>query len=796
MTGKIFISYRRSESTKDARALYERLRREFGEQRVFVDLEGIEPGEDFVDLLERHLKGCEVLIALIGRDWADAKNEYGERRLDDENDFVRIELRAALRRGIKVFPVLIDGASPPRASQLPEDMRPLVRRQAIALDYSKFDADAMRLVLAIRKAIERPADAREAGPIAVEPAGSDAPGSHGAATAGLSAPGPGTARPDLTKSSEAAPFGDGSAGPSDLPNLAASESPVEPTLDTGDRNDRGDSGARGDRDLRQSAIPASPKLSPAPVRVLEPVVLRAPAPELVSAPGAVIASGDVRASTSAAAARQAVERIADAAGNEAHRPSSDTPVPDQPGGATGPRYRCVWLSILFFCLLSIPVVGAWMLFSRAPSSEMPRLLAGDTVWMTVATALAAMLVPGLVLFWSGLLRTKSMHSLLARTLLTCAMALVLWFSFGYSIAFTEGNAYVGGLDRLFLKGAFDSLAATFSKGIYIPELLFLTHQGAVAGLACCMVVAPLVDRLRFSALLIFVTLWFSFALLPLMHMTWFWIGPDAYSSKEVVDAMNAKAGLLWKWGALDHAGGLPVHINVAVAGLICIVLGGTRVGAVEQASEPMSPMRALTGIFLVGLAWLGLTAGSALEAGPLAWRSAAATILAAPAAALAWGLGEMGSKGRSSRQGPTLGALAGLVAITPAAGNVGMAGALAIGAISGFACFWGVNGLKALFVADDALGFFGILGIGGVIGTVLTGVFNNSALGGPGLVTDFVVMTIDSNSIASQVLIQLKAVLLAIVWSAVVSLAAFQLVAWSLGWSIAAVSYRQDGHAG
>ena len=425
--------------------------------------------------------------------------------------------------------------------------------------------------------------------------------------------------------------------------------------------------------------------------------------------------------------------------------------------------------------------------SAAPAAA-PVANKGDVAWMVVATLLVIMMtVPGLALFYGGLVRSKNMLSVLMQVMVTFSMIVVLWFIYGYSLAFTEGNAYVGGLDRLFMKGLFDpaagtfAMGATFSKGVYIPELLFAAFQATFAGITCCLIVGAFAERIKFSAVLLFMALWFTFSYAPIAHMVWFWMGPDAYATKEVVDQMNGKAGLIWQWGALDFAGGTVVHINAAVAGLVGAYMIGKRVGYGKEAFTPHSLTLTMVGASMLWVGWFGFNAGSALEANNSAVLAFANTFSATAAAVLAWCIGETLMKGKASMLGAASGAVAGLVAITPAAGNVGLMGAIVVGFVAGFACLWGVNGLKKLLGADDSLDVFGVHGVGGIVGALLTGVFNTQSLGGPGLVGDWVTASVTSNAIGAQVWIQLKAVLLTIVWSGVVSLVAYKIVDLVIG---------------
>jgi Amt family ammonium transporter len=377
---------------------------------------------------------------------------------------------------------------------------------------------------------------------------------------------------------------------------------------------------------------------------------------------------------------------------------------------------------------------------------------------------------------------------------------VLWFIYGYSIAFTEGNAFFGGFDRLFMSGIWDNAAgtfanaATFSKGVYIPEIVFAAFQATFAGITCALIVGAFAERMKFSAVLMFMALWFTFSYAPIAHMVWFWMGPDAYTTKEVVDAMNAKAGLIWQHGALDFAGGTVVHINAAVAGLVGAYMVGKRIGYGKEAMAPHNLTLTMVGASLLWVGWFGFNAGSALEANGFAALAFINTFGATAAAVLAWCLGEALLKGKASMLGAASGAVAGLVAITPAAGNVGIGGALIIGLIAGFACLWGVSALKKMLGADDSLDVFGVHGVGGIVGALLTGVFNSPALGGPSLVGDWVtasMVTAADYSIAGQVWIQLKGVLITIAWSGVVSFLAFKIVDMTLGLRVSEEDERQ-----
>jgi ammonium transporter, Amt family len=424
--------------------------------------------------------------------------------------------------------------------------------------------------------------------------------------------------------------------------------------------------------------------------------------------------------------------------------------------------------------------------AAAASAPVPNK--GDTTWMLVSTVLVIMMsIPGLALFYGGLVRSKNMLSVLMQVFVTFSMIVVLWVLYGYSIAFTEGNAYFGGVSRLFLNGVFDPLkgefttAATFSKGVVIPEIVFVVFQATFAAITCCLIVGAFAERIKFSAVLAFMVLWFTFSYLPIAHMVWFWAGPDAYTGKEVVDKVNATAGLIWQWGALDFAGGTVVHINAAVAGLVGAYMVGKRVGYGREAFTPHSLTLTMVGASLLWVGWFGFNAGSALEAGNSAALAFLNTFSATAVAVLAWCIGESLLKGKASMLGAASGAVAGLVAITPAAGNVGIMGALVVGAAAGFLCLWGVTGLKKLLGADDSLDVFGVHGVGGIIGALLTGIFNHQSLGGPGLVTDWVTATVGSNDIWAQFIIQAKAVGVTVVWSGVVAAISYKVVDLVIG---------------
>jgi Amt family ammonium transporter len=352
---------------------------------------------------------------------------------------------------------------------------------------------------------------------------------------------------------------------------------------------------------------------------------------------------------------------------------------------------------------------------------------------------------------------------------------VLWCIYGYSLAFTEGNAFFGGFDRVFLKGTFDpvkgdfSMASTFSKNTPLYELVYVAFQATFAAITCCLILGAVAERAKFSAILIFLTLWFTFSYAPVAHMVWFFPGPDAWTDPKTADAVTAKAGLIWQWGALDFAGGTVVHINSGVAGLVGAYVLGKRIGFGKESMAPHNVTMTMIGAALLWTGWFGFNAGSALEANGSAALAFMNTYLATACAVLSWMFGEWVFKGKPSMVGAASGAVAGLVAITPAAGNVGIPGAFVIGLAVGLVCLWGVNGLKKMLGADDSLDVFGVHAIGGILGALLTGVFNSPDLGGPGSVQDWVTMKVGYPGILAQLWIQAKAVGLVFVWTGVVA---------------------------
>ncbi len=433
-----------------------------------------------------------------------------------------------------------------------------------------------------------------------------------------------------------------------------------------------------------------------------------------------------------------------------------------------------------------------------PALAAPTVNKGDTAWMFVATLLVIMMaIPGLALFYGGLVRAKNMLSVLMQVFMVFCVVIVLWCLYGYSLAFTQGSVFIGGFDRVFLNGIYDaaagtfSQAATFSKETMIPEFIFVAFQGTFAAITCALIVGAFAERIRFAAVLLFVVLWFTFGYLPVAHMVWFWAGPDAISDAATLATVTSNAGFLWQHGALDFAGGTVVHINAAVAGLVGAYVIGKRIGLGRESMAPHSLTMTMIGASLLWVGWFGFNAGSALEAGDVAALAFINTLLATAAAAVSWMLGEWVVKGKPSLLGAVSGAVSGLVAITPGAGFVGPMGGLVMGLLAGVICLWGVTGLKRLLGADDSLDVFGVHGVGGILGALLTGVFASPQLGGQG-VWDYIANKASPDySIAKQLLVQAEAVGVTIVWSAVVAFIAFKLVDVIVGLRVPAEQERE-----
>jgi len=430
--------------------------------------------------------------------------------------------------------------------------------------------------------------------------------------------------------------------------------------------------------------------------------------------------------------------------------------------------------------------------AAAAAAPAPTPNKGDTAWMLTATVLVIlMIVPGLALFYGGMVRSKNALSVLMQVFTVFSLMTVLWFIYGYSVAFTGGNPFFGGFDKLFLKGVTDaSTAATFSKGVVIPEFAFIAFQATFAAITPCLIIGAFAERMKFAAVLLFMVIWFTFSYLPMAHMVWYWDGPDAITDAASLAKVTEAAGFLWAKGALDFAGGTVVHINAGVAGLVGAYMLGKRVGYGREAMTPHSLTLTMVGASLLWVGWYGFNVGSNLEATGTAAMAFANTSVATASATLSWMFFEWLFKGKPSMLGAASGAIAGLVAITPACGFVGPMGAIIIGLLAGAVCLWAVNGLKRMLGADDALDVFGVHAVGGIIGALLTGVFVSKGLGGAGI-PDFVKNEFVDVEIATQVVSQLWGIGTAIVWSGVVSFIAYKVVDLVVGLRVSEEQERE-----
>ena len=396
----------------------------------------------------------------------------------------------------------------------------------------------------------------------------------------------------------------------------------------------------------------------------------------------------------------------------------------------------------------------------------PTVDKGDVAWMMVATILVVMMViPGLALFYGGLVRSKNMLSVLMQVMVVFSMITVLWVVYGYSLAFGGEGLIIGNLSKAFLMGVTpESLADTFTDGVKIPEYIFIAFQCTFAGITCALIVGSFAERIKFAAVLLFCALWFTFSYLPIAHMVW------------------GTGGYLLDKGALDFAGGTVVHINAAMAGLVGAYVIGKRIGYGKEAMAPHSLTLTMVGAAMLWVGWFGFNAGSNLEANTFVGLPFINTLVATAAAVMAWCIGESISKGKASMLGAASGAVSGLVAITPACGSVGPMGAIVIGVLAGFLCLWGVGGLKRMLGADDSLDVFGIHGIGGIVGALLVGVFGAPSLGGTGG---------DDFSILGQLFVQAEGVVITMVWSGVVAFICYKIVDMLIGLRVSEEAERE-----
>lgn len=432
--------------------------------------------------------------------------------------------------------------------------------------------------------------------------------------------------------------------------------------------------------------------------------------------------------------------------------------------------------------LSVLMGFSQVLWADTAAAVPPVPNKGDTAWVIVATVLVIlMVIPGLALFYGGMVRAKNMLSVLMQVFIIFSLMAILWAVYGYSVAFTEGNPFFGGLSKAFLIGITpDSVAATFSKGVYIPEFIYVAFQLTFAAITPALIIGAFAERVKFSAVLLFMLIWFTFAYLPMAHMVWYWAGPDAYTDAKAAETAVAGAGFLFQKGALDFAGGTVVHINAGVAGLVGCLIAGKRIGFGKESLAPHSVTMTMIGASLLWVGWFGFNVGSNLEANGLAALVFVNTILASAAATLSWTASEWLIRGKPSMLGGASGAIAGLVAITPACGWAGPMGAICLGLFVGGLCFWSVTSLKHHFGYDDSLDAFGVHGIGGMCGALGTAIVASPSLGGTG-VWDYVTNSVAEYSIGTQLISQMWGVGVCIVWSGVVSYIAFKVVDIMIG---------------
>ena len=463
--------------------------------------------------------------------------------------------------------------------------------------------------------------------------------------------------------------------------------------------------------------------------------------------------------------------------------------------------------------LGTTLTSVAVLAADAPAAPVPNK--GDTAWMLISTVLVLLMtIPGLALFYGGLVRTKNMLSVLSQVFAIVALVAILWVVFGYSLAFTPSaiGDYVGGLDKLFLKGVtVDSVAATFSNGVVIPELVYVVFQMTFACITPALIVGAFAERIRFSAVLVFVTLWVTFIYFPIAHMVWYWAGPDAIAdaakalaaatddaakaaAQTKLDAVMVDAGLAFQWGALDFAGGTVVHINAGIAGLVGAIMIGKRVGYGKELMAPHSLTMTMVGASLLWVGWFGFNAGSNLEASGGAVLAMVNTFVATAAATLSWLFTEWMAKGKPTLLGMVSGAVAGLVAVTPASGFAGPMGAIVLGLLVSPICYFFVSTVKNALKYDDSLDVFGVHCVGGIIGALATGILVNPALGGVGI-ADYAMkpgeLSVADYDMATVMIGQLKAVALTLVWSGIGSAILYKITDMLVGLRVSPEAERE-----
>ena len=456
------------------------------------------------------------------------------------------------------------------------------------------------------------------------------------------------------------------------------------------------------------------------------------------------------------------------------------------------------LFALCLCFVAFDVAVAEMVAPAAPAAAAaaePTVNKGDTAWMLSATVFVLLMtVPGLALFYGGLVRTKNMLSVLMWVFYSVCIVTILWAVVGYSLAFTGGStAFVGGFSKAFLAGVTpDSKAATFSVGANIPELVYICFQMTFAAITPALIVGSMVERMKFSAMALFLPLWLLLVYCPIAHMVWYWAGPDAIdaaakalaaaadgaaktAAQAKLDEVNADSGLIFQWGAIDFAGGTVVHINAGIAGLVGAFLVGKRIGFGKELMPPHSLTMNMIGAALLWVGWFGFNAGSNLEASGGAVLAMTNTFVATAAAALSWMVVEWMGKGKPSLLGLVTGAVAGLVAVTPASGYAGPMGAIVLGLLAGIVCYVFCSAVKNAFGYDDALDVFGVHCIGGILGAILTGILVNPKLGGTGIM-NYETGKIADYDFMAQLISQGKAVGMTLLWSGIGTLVILKVI--------------------
>jgi Amt family ammonium transporter len=449
------------------------------------------------------------------------------------------------------------------------------------------------------------------------------------------------------------------------------------------------------------------------------------------------------------------------------------------------------------------------ILAATPALAAPTINKGDNTWMLTSTVLVLLMtIPGLALFYGGLARSKNMLSVLAQVFYCVCAVLLVWVIYGYSLAFTGGSPFIGGLSKAFLAGVTtDSMAATFTADVAISEYVYICFQATFAAITAALILGAFAERIKFAAVALFIPLWVTFVYFPISHMVWYWTGPDAIvdaakvlaaaaddAAKAVaqgkLDEVLADAGWLFQWGAIDFAGGTVVHINAGIAGFVGALVIGKRIGYGKELMTPHSLTMSMVGAALLWVGWFGFNAGSNLEASGTAALAMINTFVATAAAALSWMFLEWLVKGKPSLLGAISGCVAGLVAVTPASGFAGPMGAIVLGLIAGAVCLFFCTTVKNSFGYDDSFDVFGVHCIGGIIGALLTGILVNPALGGTGIF-DYTAGKVADYDMITQMKAQSIAVLTTLVWSGVGSFILYKIVDMLVGLRVTVEQERE-----